>query len=262
MTRRSFAASLAAAGAASAQPPAPLNIVLILSDDHSYPFLGCYGDQSVKTPNLDRFAAQGMRFDQAFQAAPQCVPSRTGLMTGRSPVGARMGRFNSPLPPDVVTLPELLRDKAGYFTGVCRRNFHLDGNGRPGPVNSEIFARNETLTWQRRIDFIDRSGDRNKTGAIVEQFLDKKPAGKPFFLWVNFNDPHHPWDRAPADQATDPAKLTLPKHLPDLPGVRDDLARHIDEINRMDSEFQMVIDTLQRRPCSSGLSTSIMSGRA
>ncbi len=247
MTRRSFAASIAAAGAAPAQQQAKLNIVVILSDDHSYPYLGCYGDQSVKTPNLDRFAAEGMRFDNAFQAAPQCVPSRTGLMTGRSPVGARMGRFNSPLPPDVITLPELLRDKAGYFTGVCRRLFHLDGNGRPGPINSDIFARNETLTWQRRIDFIDRSGDRNKTGAIVEQFLDKKPAGKPFFLWVNFNDPHHPWDRAPEGQATDPAKLTLPKHLPDLPGVRDDLARHIDEINRMDSEFQMVIDTLQRR---------------
>ena len=246
MTRRSFAAATVAA-AAQAQQPATPNIVLILSDDHSYPYAGCYGYEPVRTPNLDRFAGQGMRFDRAFQAAPQCVPSRTGLMTGRSPVSARMGRFNSPLPPDVVTLPELLRDKAGYFTGVCRRLFHLDGNGRPGPINSEIFARNETLTWKRRIDFIDNTNDRNKTGAIVEQFLDKKPAGKPFFLWVNFNDPHHPWDRAPEGQATDPAKVKLPKHLPDLPGVRDDLARHLDEINRMDSEFQMVIDVLERR---------------
>ncbi len=246
MTRRTFAAASSLAGLAQAQP-APPNIVLILSDDHSYPYLGCYGYEPVKTPNLDRFAAQGMRFDRAFQAAPQCVPARTGLLTGRSPVSARMGRFNSPLPPEVVTLPELLRDKAGYFTGVCRRNFHLDGNGRPGPINGEIFARNETLTWQRRIDFIDRSGDRNKTGAIVEQFLDKKPAGKPFFLWVNFNDPHHPWDRAPEGQATDPAKVKLPKHLPDLPGVRDDLARYLDEVNRMDSEFQSVISTLERR---------------
>jgi arylsulfatase A-like enzyme len=240
MTRRSFAASLAAA--AQAQQAAP-NIVFILSDDHSYPYLGCYGYESVKTPNLDRFAAQGMRFDNAFQAAPQCVPARTGMMTGRSPVAARMGRFNSPLPPEVVTLPELLRDKAGYFTGVCRRLFHLDGNGRPGPVNSEIFARNEIQTWQRRIDFIDRTQDRTKTGAIVEQFLEKRPAGKPFFLWVNFNDPHHPWDRGD----TDPAKVKLPQHLPDLPGVRDDLARYIDEINRMDSEFQAVLDVLERR---------------
>ncbi len=245
MTRRGFAAA-SLTSLAQAQQPKP-NIVLILSDDHSYPYLSCYGDDSVKTPNIDRFAAQGMRFDNAFQAAPQCVPSRTSLLTGRSPVSARMGRFNSPLPPDVVTLPELLRDKAGYFTGVCRRNFHLDGNGRPGPINSEIFARNETLTWQRRIDFIDRSGDRTKTGAVVERFLDLKPAGKPFFLWVNFSDPHWVWDRAPEGQSTDPAKLKLPEHLPDLPGVRDDLARHFDEINRMDSEFQAVIATLERR---------------
>jgi arylsulfatase A-like enzyme len=240
VTRRAFAGALGAA--ATAQQALP-NIVFILSDDHSYPYLGCYGYESVRTPNLDRFAAQGMRFDRAFQAAPQCVPARTGMMTGRSPVGARMGRFNSPLPLEVVTLPELLRDKAGYFTGVCRRNFHLDGNGRPGPVNAGIFARNETLTWNRRVDFLNRSGDRNQTGPIVEQFLDEKPAGKPFFLWVNFNDPHHPWDRI----STDPAKVNLPAHLPDLPGVRDDLARHIDEINRMDSEFQVVLDVLARR---------------
>ena len=216
MTRRSFAAASVAATAQAQQPATP-NIVLILSDDHSYPYAGFYGYEPVRTPNLDRFAGQGMRFDRAFQAAPQCVPSRTGLMTGRSPVSARMGRFNSPLPPDVVTLPELLRDKAGYFTGVCRRLFHLDGNGRPGPINSEIFARNETLTWKRRIDFIDNTNDRNKTGAIVEQFLDKKPAGKPFFLWVNFNDPHHPWDRAPEGQATDPAKVKLPIICPTCP---------------------------------------------
>ena len=103
------------------QAQAKPNIVVILSDDHSYPFLGCYGDPTVKTPNLDRFASQGMRFDHAYQAAPQCVPARTGLMTGRPPVSARMGRFNSPLPPDVVTLPELLRDKAGYFTDDAER---------------------------------------------------------------------------------------------------------------------------------------------
>jgi N-sulfoglucosamine sulfohydrolase len=247
MTRRTFAgAAASAAGLAQSQTTKP-NIVLVLSDDHSYPFLSCYGSDSVKTPNIDRFAAQGMRYDNAFQAAPQCVPSRTALVTGRSPVSTRMGRFNSPLPADVVTLPELLRDKAGYFTGICRRNFHLDGNGRPGPVNGEIFARNEILTWQRRVDFLNRSGDRSKTGAIIEEFLDKKPVGKPFFLWVNFNDPHHVWDRATDGKATDPTKLKLPKHLPDLPGMRDDLARHCDEINRMDEEFGTVMSTLERR---------------
>jgi N-sulfoglucosamine sulfohydrolase len=80
----------------------------------------------MSTPNLDRFAREGMVFERAFTAAPQCVPSRTALMSGRSPVAARMGRFSSPLPPDIPTVPEVLRTK-GYYTGVCGRYFHLDG---------------------------------------------------------------------------------------------------------------------------------------
>ena len=74
-----------------------------------------------------------MKFHRFFTAAPQCVPSRAALMTGRSPVAARMTRFTSPLPRDEITFPELLREKAGYFTGVCGRQYHLDGSGRAMP---------------------------------------------------------------------------------------------------------------------------------
>ena len=98
------------------------NIVFLLSDDHSYPFVGCYGDSNVRTPNLDRFAASGMKFHRFFTGAPQCVPSRATYMTGRSPVAARITRFSSPLPRDEITLPEILRQEAGYFTGVCGRS--------------------------------------------------------------------------------------------------------------------------------------------
>ena len=66
----------------------PPNILFVLSDDHSYPYLGAYGAGWMSTPNLDRFARDGMLFESAFTAAPQCVPSRTALMTGRSPVAA------------------------------------------------------------------------------------------------------------------------------------------------------------------------------
>jgi len=74
---------------------------------------------------IDKMAADGMKMDRMFTAAPQCVPSRSALMTGRSPVANRMGRFASPMPAEVQTLPELLRAKK-YYTGVCRRYFHLD----------------------------------------------------------------------------------------------------------------------------------------
>src|SRR3954466_8224101 len=66
------------------------NILFLLSDDHSYPYLGCYGNPDVRTPNLDRFAGEGLRFDRMFVSCPQCVPSRAALMTGRSPVAVRI----------------------------------------------------------------------------------------------------------------------------------------------------------------------------
>ncbi len=245
LTRRDLAAVLAVAvpqGASGSRP----NLLLILSDDHSVPHLGVYGDPVIRTPNLDRFAGEGMRFDRAFQAAPQCVPSRTALMTGRSPVAVRMGRFSSPLPPDIVTLPELLRAQ-GYFTGICRRNFHLDGPAVPGPVTQIIFDRHGIRTFDRRVDYLDRNSPRAQTVNRVNEFLDKAPKDKPFFLWISFNDPHHAWDRGAVASPHDPARIPIPPHLPDLPGLRDDLARYYDEISRMDQEFQSVMDILDRR---------------
>src|SRR4051812_46135825 len=77
------------------------NIMLLLSDDHSYPYVSAYGDTNVKTPTLDKLAAEGMKFHRFFTACPQCVPSRAAYMTGRSPVAVRMTRFTSPLSRDV-----------------------------------------------------------------------------------------------------------------------------------------------------------------
>jgi N-sulfoglucosamine sulfohydrolase len=221
----------------------PPNIVVILSDDHSAPFVGCYG-YPVKTPNLDRFAAQGLRFERAFTASPQCVPSRASYMTGRSPQAARVGRFINPVPRDVPILPELLRLEAGYFSGVCRRIHHLDGAGAGvNDLNREIFQRHRMVTMPDRLDYVDISGPGN-TPARVNEFLDKVPAGRPFFLWVNFNDPHHPWD---APKVHDPATLPLPADWPDLPELRADLGRYLDEVARMDGEFQSVLEILAQR---------------
>ena len=80
-------ASCAALGAPTATKP---NIVFVLTDDHSYPFLGCYGTAEMKTPNIDKFAGEGIKFHRMFTCAPQCVPSRASIMTGRSPVACRI----------------------------------------------------------------------------------------------------------------------------------------------------------------------------
>src|ERR687885_116542 len=127
LTPGGLALALALLPAAVRAEPARPNILVVLSDDHSVPHVGCYGNKDIRTPNLDRFAAEGMRFDRAYVTCPQCVPSRASLMTGRSPVAIQMTRFSAPLPAEVVTYPELLRAQ-GYYTGICGRGYHLDGS--------------------------------------------------------------------------------------------------------------------------------------
>lgn len=234
---------------AAAEPAAKPNILFILSDDHSAPYLGCYGAKILQTPHLDAFAAEGIRFTQAFTVAPQCVPSRAGYLTGRSAVAARMTRFNSTLPRDVITLPEVLRSEAGYYTGICRRSFHLDGpgQGRMGEKTKAVYEAQKLMSFDERVDFLDRNSPRAETKAKVNEFFGQVPAGKPWFLWVNFNDPHHPWDAKAIAEPYDPAKIDVPAFLPDLPGVRSDLARHLGEIARMDEEFQWVLDIVKER---------------
>ena len=222
----------------------PPNIVFILSDDHSYPFLGCYGRLEMKTPHLDAFTAQGMKFHRMFTGAPQCVPSRACFMTGRSPVACRITRFSSPLPQDEITYPEILKQEAGYFVGVLGRSYHLDGSGRGGEVSGRVFEAHQMQTFKKRYDYVDASGQDNIPETMAA-FFDQRPAGKPYYLWVNFSDPHHPWDSG--KNPPDPSKINVPGSLPDLPGVRSDLSRYEGEIEHMDGDFQRVLDIIKAR---------------
>ncbi len=236
--------------AAGATPP---NILFLLSDDHSYPFLSCYGDSNVKTPTLDQFAADGMKFHRFFTAAPQCVPSRAAFMTGRSPVAARITRFSSPLARDEITFPEVLREKAGYFVGVCGRSYHLDGSGpQGGGAVGELLQKHGLRTFAQRFHYV-KTGSDTATPTQMAEFLDLKPADKPFFLWVNFSDPHHVWN-APAEFRPSPASLKLPPHWPDLPAMREQLADYCAEVNRLDRSVKAILDLLAAR----GLATNTL----
>jgi arylsulfatase A-like enzyme len=220
------------------------NIVFVLSDDHSYPYLHCYGATEMQTPHLDRFAAEGIKFHRMFTAAPQCVPSRASIMTGRSPVACRITRFSSPLPRDEMTFPEILRREAGYFVGVLGRTYHLDGSGR-GPEESEgVFDEHHLRTFKERFNYVDAS-NQAAVPARMREFFDLRPKDQPYFLWVNFNDPHHPWDTGA--HPPDPAKVHVPGFLPDLPGIRGDLSRYEGEIEHADGDFQTVLDLIKDR---------------
>jgi arylsulfatase A-like enzyme len=220
------------------------NILLILSDDHSVPHVGCYGNPDIKTPNLDRFASQGIRFDRAYVTCPQCVPSRASIMTGRSPVGIQMTRFSAPLAMEYRTYPEILREQ-GYFTGVAGRTYHLDG-APTSEVARRTFEKHNLQTFPRRLDYV-KQGGRPQYFEQLNEFLDLAPKGKPFFMQWCSNDPHRPLDSDAIPQPHDPSKLKLPAHYPDTKLVREDFARYYDEISRFDADFGKIMSTLEQR---------------
>ena len=220
------------------------NVLFILSDDHSYPYLSCYGDGNVRTPVIDKLAAEGMKFRKFFTSAPQCVPSRAAYLSGRSPVAARITRFSSPLPRDVITFPEVLKKEAGYYVGVVGRVYHLDGSAKGGEELGKFLETGGFKTFKDRFDVVQTGSDP----VAVEQataFLEGRPKDKPFCLWVNFSDPHHPWT-APANYRPDPATLKLPAHVPDLSAVREQYADYCAEVNRVDETTGKVLALLDR----------------
>ena len=131
MRRRDFIASTAAAALpARAQAPRP-NIVFILADDLGYGDLGCYGQKRVRTPHIDRLAAEGTRFTDAYAGSTVCAPSRCCLMTGKHTGHARVRRNGGELlRAGDLTFTELLK-RAGYRTAIYGK-WSLGGIGMPG----------------------------------------------------------------------------------------------------------------------------------
>jgi N-sulfoglucosamine sulfohydrolase len=242
----SLAAALFVAASASAADKTPPNILLVLSDDQSWAHLGCYGNPDIRTPNIDAFAKDAMRFDRYYVGTPQCVPSRATLMTGRSAIAVQNTRFSAPLAAEYKTYMETLKDKAGYFTGVAGRNYHLDGSALP-PESATVFEKYELKTFAKRLDFVKTAGTRDAMIAQYKEFLDAVPKGKPFVLQLCFSDPHRPLDKNAIEKPHDPTKLKLPPFYPDTKLVREDFARYYDEISRFDADVGTVLAELKKR---------------
>ncbi|MEZ5353120.1 MAG: sulfatase-like hydrolase/transferase [Bryobacteraceae bacterium] len=218
MTRR----SLLKAGAApvlaqtGGQPP---NIVFLISDDHSVPDLGCYGNAAIRTPNLDRMAREGTRFERCFVTSPQCSPNRSSIFTGCTPHTTSTSRLHTPMPDWEPSFLEPLKER-GYFVGAYRKV-------------------HQGASFDKRWDYY---GAANRP---FTEFFEKRPKDRPFFLHVGFVDPHRPYADGAVNPQHDPAAVRVPKYLPDTPVVRKDLAHYYDEISRMDGECGQIFDLLR-----------------
>ncbi len=226
----------------------PPNIVLIIADDMAWDDSGVYGNPQVRTPNIDRLAGEGLRFNQAFLTASSCSPSRASIITGRYPHNTDAEELHWPLPAEQVTFVEKLR-QAGYWTAAAGK-WHLGD-----AVRDRFDEIRETDTSGFQLP----TGEAGKAGKFIETMegeaqsgctewvplLRDRPAEKPFFLWLAALDPHRPYHENIVPRPADPSTVRLaPYHL-DTPEVRRDYALYYDEIERLDKYVGLVLDELE-----------------
>jgi arylsulfatase A-like enzyme len=221
-----------------AMPRQP-NIIQIIAHDLGT-HLGCYGE-AVESPQIDRLAAEGVRFGNHFCTAAQCSPARGSITSGLYPhnnglIGLTWGWS---LHEDVVCLPERLR-RAGYST-------HLFG------------VQHETSGDIARLGYESRESGSSRALEVADdlaQWLnarDSSAEDRPFFVSMGTSEPHRPYYREgyPAD---DPAEVEVLPWLPDRPGIRHDIAG----LNGLVSTFDEAVGTVREALEESGLAENTL----
>jgi arylsulfatase A len=224
ITRRGlFAASLGVAARAQTTPARPPNFVVLFADDLGYSDLSCYGNPVIRTPNLDRLAAEGMRFTSFYAAAAVCTPSRVGLLTGRYPTRAGQPNNTGPetvggLPLSEILLPQVLKQR-GYRTMAIGK-WHLGykpeaqlpkQRGFDGyfglPYSNDMIPpwvkTDVPLHLYRDNEVMERVGEQSQ---LTPRYTDeavkfiRQAKASPFFLYLPYAMPHLPVS-APAARA-------------------------------------------------------------
>ena len=217
MQRRQFLQSIAAASLVGCAAPAPEsvgrrtpNIVFLMADDLGYGHLGCYGQERIRTPRIDRLAAEGMRFTDCYAGSTVCAPSRstlmTGFHTGHAHVRANTGGV--PLRPGDVTVAEVLK-AAGYATGLFGK-WGLGAEGTTGvptrqgfdeffgylhQIHAHFYYPEYLMEGENRFPLpgnVDGARGQYSHDLVVERALDfiERRKDEPFFLYVPFTIPH------------------------------------------------------------------------
>jgi arylsulfatase len=201
------------------------NIVLIIADDISKDF-GVYGGQAY-TPNIDKLAANGFTFTNAYSTASSCSPSRNSIITGRYPHNHGAPELHMPLPAGQAMFPKELKE-AGYYT-LASGKWHMGDYPRTAfhQVHEPGYA-------------ADYTGANNWIQALIE-----KPEHQPFFMYFASFDAHRPWELFERLSSFLPDDVILPFGLPDTPVVRQDLAKYLDEVARFDFNVGEVVKKLK-----------------
>jgi arylsulfatase A-like enzyme len=195
------------------------NVLLIILEDWG-PYLGCYGEKLMYTPQLDQLAAEGRRYNFCFSSAPVCSTGRSSLMTGMSQYTVHSQQHRTldkqKLPPGVKSLPELFRD-AGYFTALgCGYSAKIDLNFEF--PTAEIYLGKD---WSQR------------------------EPGQPFFAHLTLIGTHRPWHGDPS-HPIDPDQVVLPPWYPDSPLTRKDWATGLESAQLSDQLMGQIVARLRR----------------
>jgi N-sulfoglucosamine sulfohydrolase len=198
--------------------------------------LGCYGVQTVHTPNLDALAIDGVRFKNSFCVAPQCSPSRAALATGRYPhansvMGLSHGGFGWELHPNERHVATLL-SKHGYET--------------------HLFGLQHVTQHVKRLGFDRVHGEgvgRDVADQVVNFVHDLPSQRKPFYAEVNFFEPHRPYDRGGVKPDSS-AGIFVPPYLPGGEAAREEMSSLQGAIRAIDTAVGSILNALD----DSGLS--------
>jgi len=192
------------------------NIILIIADDVGYEDLGCTGNASVKTPNIDKLAREGMRFTNAYVTSSSCSPSRIGIITSRYPHNTGAAELHTPAPAHLPFFPASLK-QSGYYTAQL-------GKWHEGPATKAAY---DTL-----ISSVTLNGEGGEDQWI--SLLRNRPKNKPFFFWLAPSDAHREWQPNSFATPTNPDSVLVPPTLVNTSETRKDLAAYYDEISRLD----------------------------
>lgn len=227
------------------------NILFIFTDDHRPDALGCYGNESIRTPNFDRLAKEGARLDAFYVAAPLCCPSRAAMLTGLYPHqnGVMDNKGKPDLKKGAATIAELLND-AGYVTGFVGKA-HMGGDPREWKFK-------ETPVWlpsggsKHRDPTLNVEGESKKVEGHITQifadaaigFLDKHK-GDRFFLWLATTAPHTPYLRDP-NHAYKKTDIKAPPMWPKGAELSDaDWEGYYSTISMLDEQVGRVLKKLE-----------------